>query len=105
MASKMAGLLADLKDRTETARRGAAQRRGAEPSMKQVACTFGGLFAFIYLLQFFSFFTLMFLAVAAYFLFPLVASAYQLVEERRLEGQPQPPSKQKMSKGSSKAKR
>merc|ERR1712079_501178 len=52
---------------------------GEELSMKQVACSFGGLYAIIYLLQSFSLWTLLIFAIMGYMIYRQVKNTIQLV--------------------------
>ncbi|CAE7448508.1 unnamed protein product [Symbiodinium natans] len=55
------------------------QKRSEELSMKQVAGSFGGLYAVIHLLQYFDIWTLLALMVGAYFIYRQIADNWSKV--------------------------
>mmetsp|Transcript_2213 Transcript_2213/g.4662 ORF Transcript_2213/g.4662 Transcript_2213/m.4662 type:complete len:104 (-) Transcript_2213:139-450(-) len=54
------------------------RKSGNDISMKQVACSFGGLYAIIYLLQYFSIFTLLIGGVVLYIVYDQIMHVFQL---------------------------
>mmetsp|Transcript_77600 Transcript_77600/g.107840 ORF Transcript_77600/g.107840 Transcript_77600/m.107840 type:complete len:104 (-) Transcript_77600:100-411(-) len=58
-----------MTDRLRDYHRTLRQKRGEELSMKQVAGSFGGLYAVIHLLQYFDIWTLLLLMVGVYFVY------------------------------------
>mmetsp|Transcript_102954 Transcript_102954/g.258232 ORF Transcript_102954/g.258232 Transcript_102954/m.258232 type:complete len:108 (-) Transcript_102954:105-428(-) len=72
-------------DRLKEYHRSLRPKRGDELSMKQVACSFGGLYAVIHLLQYFDLWTLLILATIGYVLYRQVQNTIQLVSSANEE--------------------
>mmetsp|Transcript_72674 Transcript_72674/g.164926 ORF Transcript_72674/g.164926 Transcript_72674/m.164926 type:complete len:108 (-) Transcript_72674:268-591(-) len=78
-------------DRLKEYHRSLRPKRGDELSMKQVACSFGGLYAVIHLLQYFDIWTLLIFATVGYVLYRQAQSAIQFISTAGEEANPQQP--------------
>merc|ERR1712087_302962 len=95
----MSGYVEKLKDYHRRLR----PKRGDELSMKQVACSFGGLYAIIHLMQYFDLLTILIFATVGYIIYRQAQNAFQVVtsaseDTGSQQEAPQPKTKQKGSK-------
>mmetsp|Transcript_63358 Transcript_63358/g.137913 ORF Transcript_63358/g.137913 Transcript_63358/m.137913 type:complete len:113 (-) Transcript_63358:277-615(-) len=67
-----------LMDQISELHRSLRRKKGGDLSMKQAACSFGGLFGFIFLLQYFDLTTLAVLGVLAYIIYRYFQGAFEL---------------------------
>eukprot|EP00927_Polykrikos_kofoidii_P057903 TRINITY_DN52137_c0_g1_i1.p1 TRINITY_DN52137_c0_g1~~TRINITY_DN52137_c0_g1_i1.p1 ORF type:complete len:112 (+),score=25.70 TRINITY_DN52137_c0_g1_i1:97-432(+) len=67
-----------MMDQIRELHRSVRRKKGGDLSMKQAACSFGGLFAFIFLLQHFDLAQLAILAVLAYIIYRYFQGAFDL---------------------------
>mmetsp|Transcript_45405 Transcript_45405/g.84716 ORF Transcript_45405/g.84716 Transcript_45405/m.84716 type:complete len:111 (+) Transcript_45405:80-412(+) len=79
-----------MPDRFKEYHRTLRQKRSEELSMKQVAGSFGGLYAIIHLLQYFDIWTLLLLMVGAYFVYRQIADNWSKIMAAFSEDSPEP---------------
>merc|ERR1712050_745441 len=92
-------------DRLKDYRRRLRPKGSEELSMKQVACSFGGLYAVIHLLQYWDLWTLLIFATVGYVVYRQAMNTFQLVtsggeDSNSQQDAPQSKSKQKGGKKS-----
>ena len=93
-----------MTDRLKDYHRSLRQKRGEELSMKQVAGSFGGLYAVIHLLQYFDIWTLLLLMVGVYFVYRQIAENWSKIMATFAQENPEPVSATSTSSKSSKTK-
>ncbi|CAK9060197.1 unnamed protein product [Durusdinium trenchii] len=79
-----------MTDRLKEYHRTLRQKRGEELSMKQVAGSFGGLYAVIHMLQYFDIWTLLLLMVGVYFIYRQIADNWSKIMAAFTQETPEP---------------
>merc|ERR1712187_850096 len=79
------GAMSGYADRLKDYHRRLRPKRGDELSMKQVACSFGGLYAIIHLLQYWDLWTLLIFATVGYVVYRQALNAYQVMSNTNAE--------------------
>eukprot|EP00438_Fugacium_kawagutii_P027382 Skav210597 [mRNA] locus=scaffold617:67771:69067:- [translate_table: standard] len=80
-----------MTDRLKEYHRTLRQKRGEELSMKQVAGSFGGLYAVIHLLQYFDIWTLLLLMVGVYFVYRQIQENWSKIMATFAQENSEPP--------------
>eukprot|EP00440_Ansanella_granifera_P019825 gb/GFBE01021536.1/.p1 GENE.gb/GFBE01021536.1/~~gb/GFBE01021536.1/.p1 ORF type:complete len:106 (+),score=26.65 gb/GFBE01021536.1/:1-318(+) len=94
-----------MSDKFKDYHRSLKQKRGEELSMKQVAYSFGGVYAVIHLLQYFDIWTLLLMMVIGYFAYRQIEQHWDVISAQFGQDTSEPPSSSSKSAGKPKGKK